>query len=98
MSRERRTFDPEFKKEASRLVQEEGRKVSEIARDLGVGDTVLRRWVQKYQDSPTKVFLGKGSMQPLEDENRKLKQKLSKVEREREILKKALAIFSTEPR
>jgi transposase len=96
--RERRSFDKEFKKEAARLVTEGGRKVSEVARDLSVHPNVMHRWKREYLEDIEEAFPGKGRMKPEEEEMRKLKKTLADVTEERDILKKALAIFSKHPR
>ena len=96
--RERRTFDKEFKKEVARLVTEGGRKVSEVARDLDIHPNVIHRWKREYLEDIEDAFPGKGCMKPEEEEMRKLKKTLVDVTEERDILKKALAIFSKHPR
>jgi len=96
--RERRSFDKEFKKEVARLVTEGGRKVSEVARDLGVHPNVIHRWKREYLGDIEDAFPGKGRMKPEEEELRKLKRSLADVTEDRDILKKALAIFSKHPR
>lgn len=50
MTRQRRTFSPEFKQEAACLVLDQGYTILEACRSLGVGDTALRRWVQQLKD------------------------------------------------
>jgi len=96
--KDRRTFDREFKKEAACLVTEGGRKVSEVARDLNIHSNVIHRWKREYLGDTEDAFPGKGCMKPEEEEMRKLKRSLADVTEERDILKKALAIFSKHPR
>lgn len=96
--RERRGFDKEFKKEVVRLVTQGGRKVSEVARDLDIHPNVIHRWKREYLGDIEDAFPGKGRMKPEEEEMRKLKKTLVDVTEERDILKKALAIFSKHPR
>ena len=96
--RERRGFDKEFKKEVACLVTERGRKVSEVARDLDIHPNVIHRWKREYLGDIEDAFPGKGRMKPEEEEMRKLKKTLVDVTEERDILKKALAIFSKHPR
>ena len=96
--RERRGFDKEFKKEVVRLVTGGGRKVSEVARDLDIHPNVIHRWKREYLGDIEDAFPGKGRMKPEEEEMRKLKKTLVDVTEERDILKKALAIFSKHPR
>jgi transposase len=45
--RKRRSFTPEFKAEAVRLVLEEGKTVGQMARDLKLTETALRSWVER---------------------------------------------------
>ncbi len=49
MSKQRRTFSPEFKQQAACLVLDQGYSHMEASRSVGVGETVLRRWVQQLQ-------------------------------------------------
>ena len=96
--RERRSFDKEFKEEVIRLVTVGGRKVSEVARDLDIHSNVIHRWKREYLEDIEDAFPGKGHMKPEEEELRKTKRILADVTEERDILKKALAIFSKHPR
>jgi len=96
--RERRGFDKEFKKEVVRLVTQGGRKVSEVARDLDIHSNVIHRWKREYLEDIEDAFPGKGCMKPEAEEMRTLKKTLADVTEERDILKKALAIFSKHPR
>jgi len=95
--RERRCFDKEFKKEAACLVTEGSRQVSEVARDLDIHSNVIPRWKREYLEDIGDAFPGKGHMKPEEEEMRKLKRSLADVTEKRDILKKALAIFSKHP-
>jgi len=94
----RRKYDREFKLEAVRLVTQGGRPVVEVARDLGVHENLLYNWRQKYLDDTAHAFPGKGHLKPADEEMRRLKKELTDVKEERDILKKALAIFSKHPR
>jgi len=96
--RERRSFDKEFKQEVARLVTEGGRRVSEVARDLDIHQNVIHRWKREYLEDIEDAFPGKGHMKSEEEEMRRLKKRLTDVMEERDILKKALAIFSKHPR
>jgi transposase len=90
----RRTFDREFKEGAVKLIVDGGRSVAEVSRSLGVHENQLRRWRRKYMEDREYAFPGKGRMKPHEEELMRLRKRLADVEEEREILKKALAIFS----
>ena len=86
----RRKFSKEFKVEAVRLVQNRGVSVSQAARDLDVGETVLRRWVRELMDA----FPGLGKMKPEQEEIARLQKEVAKLKMERDILKKAAAYFA----
>jgi len=94
----RRKYDREFKLEAARLITDGGRSVAEVARDLGIHENLLYNWRRKYLDDTVHVFPGKGHLKPADEELRQLKKELTDVKEERDILKKALAIFSKHPR
>jgi transposase len=96
-TKKRRTYDKEFKREAVRLVIEEGRKAAEVERNLGIGRSTVGRWLREMREDPEQAFPGKGYLKPNDEEIRALKRELERVKRERDILKKAVAIFSTEP-
>ena len=91
---ENRKYDREFKLEAVRLVAEGGRKVPEVASNLGIHENLLRTWIKKYLEDKENAFPGKGKLKPDDAEMMRLRRKLKDVEEERDILKKAVAIFS----
>jgi transposase len=90
----RRKYDQEFKLEAVRLVTDGDRGVAEVARNLGIHENLLYNWRRKYLDDTVHAFPGKGHLKPADEELRRLKKELTDVKEERDILKKALAIFS----
>jgi transposase len=94
----RRKYDREFKVEAVKLVIGEGRGVAEVARNLGIHENLLYKWREKYTEDMAHAFPGKGRLKPAEEELRRMKRELADVTQERDILKKALAIFSKEPK
>lgn len=93
MPRTRRPYPPEFRAEAVRLVRESGKKMAEVARDLGVSTESLRHWIRQHEiDSGRREGLTtaeREELQRLRRENRVLRE-------EREILKKAAAFFAQE--
>jgi transposase len=93
MARVRRTFTPEFKRDAVRLVVTEGKTVSEMARNLGIARSLLQRWVEQQadQDGDGNPREARGAAS---DETKALRKKLRDVTEERDILKKALAYFA----
>jgi transposase len=94
----RRKYDREFKIEAVKLVTERGTSVAEAARNLGIHENLLRTWKNKYLEDTADSFPGKGHLKPQDEQLRRLKKELADVAEERDILKKALAIFSKEPK
>jgi transposase len=94
----RRKYDREFKIEAVKLVIERGTSVAEAARNLGIHENLLRTWKNKYLEDTADSFPGKGHLKPQDEQLRRLKKELADVAEERDILKKALAIFSKEPK
>ena len=88
--RKKKRFDRDFKISAVKMVTEEGHKVSEVARTLGIHPNQLYNWKKKYSDTGDKAFPGKGHLTEIST----LRKKLREVEMERDILKKAVGIFS----
>lgn len=91
---QRRVFDTEFKQGAIRLVTEGGKRVSEVARDLDIREGLLHRWIRQMRDEGESAFPGKGHLRPEDAELKRLQKELRDVTEERDILKKAIAIFS----
>jgi transposase len=91
---EPRFHSREFKLEAVRLSENSEKSVAQIARELGISDGVLYRWRRQLREQPEQAFPGKGHQSELEDENRRLRRELERVQQERDILKKVVAIFS----
>ncbi len=92
----RRQFSREFKVEAVKLVTERGVGVSQAARDLDVGETVLRRWMRELSQDPQQAFPGQGVMKPEQAEIDRLRKEVAKLKMERDILEKAAAYFARE--
>ncbi len=90
-----RTYTREFKVEAVRLVEHSGKTQSQVAKDLGIPDTNLQRWCKQDGQHAEKAFPGSGHTAPDQEELRRLKRELEIVRLERDILKKAVAIFSS---
>lgn len=92
--KKRRIFSREFKENAVRLVLDGSRSVREVSRGLGINENLLYRWKKQFTEDPENSFPGKGHLKPEEEEIRRLKKELSDAREERDILKKAVAIFS----
>ena len=90
----RRKYDKEFKVQAVKLLLESGKTADEVADNLGINSGNLTRWKREYREDAENAFRGKGRLKPEEEELRRLKKENADLKQEREILKKALAIFS----
>lgn len=88
----RRTYDRQFKIDAVKLLKESGKTASEIADNLGIKCDLLSRWKKEFANETKKVFTGKGN--PRDEEVARLKKENADLRMERDILKKAMAIFS----
>ena len=97
MARTRRSFSREFKTEAVRLVTEGGMTISQVARDLDIRPNLLGRWKKQIAEQPGEAFPGKGHQTPEQEELRTLRRKVSQLEQERDILKKAVGYFAKDP-
>ena len=93
----RRVFTSEFKEEAVRLVFSEGQPVSEVARDIDVHQNLIYKWRDDLKTLGDAAFPGNGRSPALEEENKRLKRELAIAQEERDILKKAVRIFSVMP-
>ena len=90
----RSKYTREFKEDAVRLVTERDVKISQVALDLGIHENTIYKWIRQYKKDPEGAFPGKGRLKPEEEDFRKLQRENEILKEEREILKKALAIFS----
>lgn len=95
--RKRRAFTSEYKAEVVDLCRRSGKSIGAIAKDLGLAETAVRRWVQQAA-----VDGGQGPAGALttaeRDELSSLRRRVKTLEMEREILKKATAFFAKESR
>ena len=94
----RRHFTGEFKRNAVQLVTEKGMSVGKVARDLDIHPNLLHTWRRGLLKNGEKAFVGKGHASPEGAEIKQLLKQLEKVKEERDILKKALAVFSKRSR
>ena len=89
-----RKYDKEFKINAIKLWMESKKKQEDIAHDLGIPKSTLYILVKQYKECGEKSFPGSGSIAPCNEELHRLRKELAHVKQERDILKKAVAIFS----
>jgi len=96
MAKVQKTYTREFKEEAVRLAQTSGKSITQVARELGMSDTSIHQWRKELAQHGPEAFPGKGHQTELEEENRRLKRELERVQQERDIVKKGVSIFSRE--
>ena len=90
----RRRFTREFKIETVKLVTDGDNSVAQIAVDMGIHPNTLYKWARQYSDKPLESFPGSGHMTSDAEMIRQLKRENERLKMERDILKKAMAIFS----
>lgn len=96
MSRKKaRKYDKEFKLNAVHLCLSGNRSYHEIAENLGVPSSTLYSWIEAHKKDGKEAFPGKGHLKPSDEEVAQLRKELASVREERDILKKALGIFSS---
>ena len=90
----RRTYDRDFKVSALKLILEKHQSVSKVSRDLGISQNTLHNWKKAFLEDSRSCFPGNGKVTEHEAEVSRLKQELELAKEERDILKKAVGIFS----
>ncbi|MFU3249329.1 IS3 family transposase [Pseudomonas paraeruginosa] len=88
MSKQRRTFSAEFKREAAALVLEQGYSHIDACRSLGVVDSALRRWVKQLETERQGVTPKSKALTPEQQKIQELEARINRLEREKAIFKK----------
>ena len=94
----RKKYPKEFKLDSISLVLDQGYTRNEAARSLGINHTMLGRWIKEQQTNDGQAFRGNGKLTPEQDEIRKLKTQVRRLEMEKDILKKATVFFAKQTR
>ena len=92
----RRVFTEEFKREAIKLVLAQGLTVAEASRKLDVATKSLRTWIRQQEHGELKSSLGATKLTADQQRIRELERELAIAKMERDILKKATALFAKE--
>ena len=92
--RELKQYSREFKIEALHLLETSGKSAAQLERELGIGAGNLSRWKRQSAKEGEDAFPGHGRLTPEQEELRRLKRENEILRQERDILKKAIAIFS----
>ena len=104
MTKVQKTYTPELKREAVRLVQTScqgrstGEPIAQVARELGISDTSIHQWRKELAEHGKQAFPGSGHQSVLEEENRRLKRERERTRQERDILKKTIGYFAHDQR
>jgi transposase len=95
VKRKRRTFKPAFKRELVELCRQGDRSIGQVAKDLGITETSIRRWVRQHE-----IDIGEGPAGALttseRDELKRLRRENRRLREDREILRKATVFFAKE--
>ena len=91
-----RKFSEAFKLEALQLLESSGKARSAIERDLGISPGLLGKWQQRYKVDEDSQSLTSSDLLGAQKEIRRLERELKIAQQERDILKKAISIFSQE--
>jgi transposase len=96
MNRKYRTYTKEFKREALELLESSGKSAAQLERELGITQGMLLKWRDRYQVKREngKAEIAPSDLEAAQAEVRRLRRELKVAEQERDILKKAVSIFS----
>lgn len=92
--KKRRYYSPEFKRDAIQMVEEGDQPLAAVARTLGIPPAMLQRWKKELETSDTDAFPGHGKLNGEAAELTRLRRQVRELEAERDILKKATALFA----
>ena len=94
MTRIKRTYSSEFKQEAVALWQTTDKTAATVEQELGITSGLINKWKKNLQENGQHAFPGRGRQMPEQEEMQRLKKENKILRQERDILKKAVAIFS----
>jgi len=92
----RKQYTKEYKLDAVSLVKEQGYTQAEAAKRLEINANMLARWIKELSDTDGQAFRGNGKMTPEQEELKKLRAQVKRLEMEKDILKKATVFFAKE--
>ena len=91
----RRRFTPEYRRDIATLVLDTGSSIASVARDLGLGETVVGRWVKLERERRQAAEQGRPDPREMEAEITALRRRVRELEKENEFLGKASARWRT---
>ncbi len=92
----RRSFTPEFKRDAAALVIEQGYTINEACEAMGVGETAIRRWVEQLKSEHQGITPSAKALTAEQQRIQELEKRIKRLELEKEILKKATALLMSD--
>lgn len=95
---ERQMYEREFKVEIAKQVASGNRSARSMAKEIGVHENTIYKWVKQYTDDPEQAFPGTGHMKPEEEELHRAKRRIRELEEEVQILKKFAAYMAKNDR
>ena len=93
----RRTYTPEFKREAAELIVLQNYSIRQASEALSVGETALRRWVEQYREEQQGITPKAKALTAEQQEIQRLRAQIKRLEQEKAILKKAAALMAEAP-
>jgi len=96
VSQTRKSYTREFKVQAVELLNTSGKPGHQIEDELGIGHGVLYRWRRQLEEEGSLAFPGNGNERDKEVAD--LRRQVAELREEKEILRKAIAIFSEKRR
>lgn len=96
MTNKRRIYTEECKREAVRLVTDQGYGVAEAARHLGLNVSMLGRWTREVEQTMNRAVPGKGRVSLAQEEVCRLREENKRLRMERDMLEKALGFLASE--
>jgi len=96
MTRQRKKYSAEFKREAVSLVMEHGYSRAEAGRSLGINGNMISRWQRELATNKDISFPGNGKLSPEQQRIKELEAQVKRLEMEKAILKKATVFFAKE--
>ena len=94
----RKKYTKEFKLEAVRLAKQPGVTARQVAKDLGINESLIHSWKKALSVDGDQAFPGNGRLKADDEEIRQLKKEVKLLREERDILKKAALFFAEEDR
>lgn len=98
MSKTKKQYTREYKLEVVELLKTSGKSQAQLERDLGLYPGQIKTWQAVLDAEGAQAFPGTGHQTASDAELRRLQRELDVVRQERDILKKAVAIFTHPPK